>query len=136
METCNWPAVLVGGIVPMIVGFIWYHKALFGSAWMKSLGFTEEDLKGGNMAMIFGVSFLVALLIAYFIQMYIGFHAPEEQTFTHSAFHGMMFAVMIAVPVLISNSLFEKKNWTNILINAAYWTVTFALMGGVMSFFF
>ena len=80
----NWLALVVGALVPMVLGFIWYNKALFGNAWMKSIGKTAEDLKGGNMVMIFGVSFLLAGVLAYTMVEYMGYHQPEDQNLVHA----------------------------------------------------
>ena len=131
----NWIAIIVGALVPMVLGFIWYNKALFGNAWMKSIGKTEEDLKKGNMGMIFGVSFLLAAVLAYTMAEYMGYHKPEDQTFIHGMFHGARLALMVAAPVLITNSLFEHRNWTNIFINLFYWVLAIALIGGVVTLF-
>lgn len=136
MEGTNWLSIVVGALVPMVVGFIWYHPRVFGNAWMTSIGKTEEDLESGNMAVTMGVSYLLSAMLAYMLSMYVGFHDPAEQVFTHGAFHGGMLAVFVGVPVLATNSLFEQKNWTNIIINAVYWIITVALMGGVITFFF
>lgn len=138
-------AIIVGALVPMFVGFIWYSKALFGNAWMQSIGKTEEDIQQGNMALTFGVSFIMALVLSFFMFGFLGFHdvlmpllfpdEPFTHGFKHGLYHGGLFGVMIALPVLVTNSLFEQKNWTNIGINAVYWVVTMALMGGVISLF-
>lgn len=132
MENLNWLCILVGALVPMVMGMIWYSPALFGKPWMNSINKTEEDLKKSNMPVILGISFVLSCLVAYYITMLVGYHGPEEQTFLHGGFHAVMFCVMIALPVLITNSLFEQKSWTNIGINAVYWLVTFGLMGGVI----
>lgn len=59
------PLILfAAGLIPLAVGFIWYGS-LFGKAWMKVNGFTEESLEGGNMAMIFGVSYLLGVVLAF-----------------------------------------------------------------------
>ncbi|MFN0034278.1 MAG: DUF1761 domain-containing protein [Saprospiraceae bacterium] len=63
--TVNPWAVLVAALVPAIVGFLWYNPKLFGNAWMKSAGLTEEKMKSANMTVIFGVSFLMSLMLAY-----------------------------------------------------------------------
>ena len=61
----NFIAVFVAALIPMALGFAWYHPKVLGAAWMKECGFTEEDLKGGNMGIIFGVSFILSLLLAF-----------------------------------------------------------------------
>jgi hypothetical protein len=66
---------------------------------------------------------------------YMGYHEPAEQTFKHGAFHGMLLSLMTAIPVLISNSLFEQRGATNILINSAYWVVAISLIRGVVTLF-
>ena len=88
------------------------------------------------MALTFGVSYLMSALMAYLFSQYIGYHDAAEQVFTHGAFHAGQLAVLVGIPILVTNSLFEQRNWTNILINGAYWIITASLMGGVITFFF
>ena len=53
--------------LPIIVGFIWYGP-LFKNAWMKEVGFTDESMKGSNMALIFGLSYVLSFLMAFILQ--------------------------------------------------------------------
>ena len=64
----NFLVVLGAALVPMVVGFIWYHKKVFGTAWMKAAGVTEESAQGANMALIFGVTFVLSILLAFTLQ--------------------------------------------------------------------
>ena len=64
----NWLAVLVAALVPTLIGFIWY-SLLFEKAWMKASGMTEEKIKGGNMPVIFGVSFLLSIMLAMYMNV-------------------------------------------------------------------
>ncbi len=64
--TINWLAILVSALVPMLLGFIWYHPKVMGKVWMDACGFKEEDMKSSsNMGLIFGISFLMSLLLAF-----------------------------------------------------------------------
>jgi hypothetical protein len=65
----NYLAVLVAALVPLVMGFIWYNPKVLGNAWMKAAGLDEEKLKGANMAVIFGLSFVFSFLLAFFSQM-------------------------------------------------------------------
>ena len=59
--------IFLAALIPMAVGFLWYNPKTLGNAWMQAAGLTPEILKGGNMAVIFGVSFLFALLLSAFM---------------------------------------------------------------------
>jgi len=59
-----------------LIGGLWYSPAVFGKAWMRENGFTEESMKGGNMIKIFGLTFLLALISAVNLAMFMG---PENK---------------------------------------------------------
>jgi hypothetical protein len=67
------------------------------------------------------------------INAFLSKYGQEFKTFKHGAFHGFMSAIFIILPVIGTNALFEGKTWRYILINAGYWAVSFALMGGIVS---
>ncbi len=59
--------IALAALVPLFVGFIWYNPKVLGNAWMKSAGLSEEQLKGANMPLIFGFSYLFAFMLAMFL---------------------------------------------------------------------
>mgnify|MGYP000031247068 CR=1 FL=1 len=52
----------VASLVTLLIGFIWYHPNVFGTAWMRAEGLTDEELKKGNMALIFGLTSLLSFI--------------------------------------------------------------------------
>ncbi len=70
MET-NFLAIIGAAVIPMIIGFVWYGPMLFQKAWMKEMNFTQKDLEGGNVLLIFGLSFLFSLMLAFSLQMFV-----------------------------------------------------------------
>jgi hypothetical protein len=56
---------LLAALIPMVVGALYYSPLLAGNAWMKVNGFTEESLKGANMALILILSYVFALMLTY-----------------------------------------------------------------------
>jgi hypothetical protein len=54
----------IAALVPSILGFIWYHPKVFGTAWMNATGVTPESAKTMNMPVVFGVSLLMSFLLA------------------------------------------------------------------------
>jgi hypothetical protein len=62
-------------------------------------------------------------------------YGTNFRTFKHGAFHGTMAGFTIALPVLAVNAMFEGKGFKYIALNAGYWIVSMALMGGVICAF-
>lgn len=60
----NWMAILVAALIPMIVGFIWYHPKVFGNAWMKLVNLNLEEARKMNMLMVLGLTYFLGLLVA------------------------------------------------------------------------
>lgn len=153
----NFLAILVAAIVPLIIGFIWYGPMLFQNVWMREAGMTEEKMKGSNMAMIFGVSLLLSVLLAFFTQFlvihqfgamgmvgaevesalpsyqaFMDDYANSHRTFGHGALHGAMAGIFFVLPVMATNGLFERKSWKLTFINVGYWTLCLAIMGAIV----
>ena len=164
MQINAWIIPLVA-FVPMIVGMLWYGP-LFGKAWQKETGLTDEDLKKGNMVLTMGLAYLFSCFLAFglmsicnheigvmqFFASEPGFGEAEgagqkafesvlKMTthshigFGHGVLHGVIAGITMALPVLATNSMFEKRTWKNIWINVGYWILTVALMGGIVGAF-
>jgi hypothetical protein len=159
----NWLVIFISAIVPMLIGFIWYHPKVLGAAWMKASGLDEEKIKGGNMALIFGVSFFLSLLIAMSLQFvvihqthiysifandpemknpasaislyvkdFMDKYGNNFRTFKHGVLHGIIAGIFLILPVIGITALFERKGFKYIFINAGYWIVSLAIMGGII----
>jgi Protein of unknown function (DUF1761) len=88
MQT-NWPVHLLASLVPLIIGFIWYNEKVFGKAWMKAAGMTEEKIKGANMPVIFGLTFLFSLLLSFCYSAFADHWASFQAFFRPVAEHGL-----------------------------------------------
>lgn len=60
----NFYMDFVAALIPLAVGAVYYHPKVMGNMWMKASGMTEEKMKTGNMALIFGLAYVMGLLIA------------------------------------------------------------------------
>ncbi|MFT4780978.1 MAG: hypothetical protein ACJAZK_002179 [Psychroserpens sp.] len=152
----NYLAIVVAAVVPVVLGFIWYNPKVFGVAWMRAAEMTEAKIKGGNMAIIFSVSLVLSVMLAFFTNYLVihefgvygltGGHLDAAttqafldefegtwRTYKHGALHGAMAGIMFALPVIGINALFERKNFKYILINAGYWTICLTIMGSIIS---
>jgi len=79
----NFLFILLAVLIPVVIGFIYYHPKLVGTAWIKTTGLTEEKMKDGNMAIILGVSLLLSFLISTVMAIF-----STHQTDLFSLFNG------------------------------------------------
>ena len=119
-------------LAALVLGFIWYNPKVFGKAWMEDTGMTEEKAKEGNMPLTFGLTFILAGVVAYFLNQYGGYHGEEDQNFMHGMFHGARTALIFVLAPMVTNALYEQKSWRYMFINVAYWILTFAVIGGIV----
>ena len=125
----NYLAVIVSALSTFLIGGIWYSPIAFGKAWMRENGFTEESMKGGNMIKIFGVSFLLALISAVNLAMFMG---PENNP-TMGALWGFLAGAGWVATFVGTHYLFERKSFTLFLINAGYSVVALTIMGVILA---
>lgn len=59
---------LLVAFVPLFVGAVYYHPKTFAPLWMRESGVDESRLKTGNMAIIFGTTYLFSLMLSFFLQ--------------------------------------------------------------------
>ena len=155
----NFLAILVAAIVPLVLGFIWYNPKFLGTVWMREAEMTEEKMKSGNMAVIFGLSLLLSFLLAFFVQTltihqfgalgmiggdpaadgilpsfqaFMDDYGNAYRTYKHGAFHGLLAGIFIVFPILATNGMFERKSWKLTFINTGYWTLALTIMGAIV----
>ena len=73
LGTVNVFAVLVAALAGFVIGGSWYGP-LFGKPWMAASGMTKEKGAEGNMALIFGLAFVLNAIIAVGISVMLGGH--------------------------------------------------------------
>lgn len=120
--------VAAAAFASFLVGGLWYSPLLFGKAWMQANGFTEKDLEGGNPAVIFGGSFVMALAIATVLAGIIG----RAGSLVSGATTGAILGLGLMAAAIVVVGLFERKPPALLLINGGYQLVTMTLMGAIL----
>lgn len=125
--TINWLAIFAASLVGFAIGFLWYGP-LFGKQWMETLRLTESDIQGGNMAKIFGFTFVFQFIMAYCLAMFFG----NEVGLQEGALYGFLAGFGWVAMALGVNGLYERKSWKYIFINGGFWVVVYTLMGLIL----
>jgi hypothetical protein len=123
----NWLAIVAAALSSFAIGGLWYGP-LFGKAWMRASGMTEERAAQGRMGMIFGLSFVLQLVAAVVLAMFIGAEASIGFAVAASSSVGL-FWVAPAFGVVY---LFEQRSFVHWALNAGYHVVAFTVMGLIL----
>ena len=129
MPHINWLAVLTAAVSTFILGGLWYSPALFGRAWMSENKLTDAELAKSNMTKIFGLSFVLALLMAANLAAFL---AEPKTNASWGATAGFLAGFGWVTLGLATIALFERRSAKYVLINGGYMTVAFVLMGLIL----
>lgn len=158
----NYYLVFITATFPLLIGMVWYHPKVLGTAWMNAAGI-KADTPKPNILLLIGLTYLLGIFIS--LSMYqvtihqMGLYAMFQgnadamnpatelgktiaglmeqygtnfRSFKHGALHGSIMAIFFALPILGINALLERRGGKYILIHAGYWIITVALIGGVI----
>lgn len=158
----NFLICAIAALVPLITGFIWYGPLFknawmkemnFTEESLKGANMPVIFL----VSYVLGFMIALGLLPAVVHQMGIfstlagepGFsdqtgeafttfsslmetYGDRFRTFKHGVLHGGLTGFFIATPILAIQAMFERKSLKYIAINAGYWIITLAIMGGIV----
>jgi len=138
MSSINWLAVLVAGISAFVLGGIWYSPALFGKAWMTENKITVEEIRKGNAAKIYGWAFILSLLMASNLAMFLAdgpstcpANCVQKTDLAWGTIAGFLAGIWPFCGLAIIG-LFEHRSARYIFINGGYLLVALTLMGAII----
>ena len=123
--------VLAGAAAFFAVGALWYG-VIFAGPWQRAAGLSNTQLREGNMALIFALTFAFEMLVAMVLWHLLARTDPP-------AFVVMMMAVGFAggvmIPAIGINYLYLRKPLALFLIDAGHFLTGMAAMGAVFVWF-
>ena len=126
MANANLLAILVAAACGFMVGGIWYGP-LFGKAWQREIGLSDDAMKSANMLKIYGITFLFSVLSAVFLGHLLAHFGEMSMRSTMMISTGI--ALGFIVPAIGTNYLFGRKSGKLFAIDAGYWVAFYAAMG-------
>lgn len=124
----DWIAVVIAAVLNMVIGFFWYSKWLFGSAWIKLSKLNEKELHVD--AKTLAMTFVASFMIAYFLSLFEG--ALGVTTVTDGMFVGFLFWLAFVATTQISCYIWGKKPFQLFLIDTGYRLLSFLVMSGLI----
>ncbi len=126
----NYLAVVVGAIVNMIIGFIWYGPA-FGKAWLQLTGLRMENLDKTQLPKAYGLTFLAALAVSYVLSGIVDMF--QATTIGSGARAGlwMWFGFIMAGGAF--RYIFPFKPFRLFALDNAYQLVVFVVLGALFA---
>lgn len=118
--------VLVGALLNMIVGTIWYMPSVFGDIWLKEIG-----LKKNKMTTDMMISAMITSFICYMIVGYVLLQMPRA--FSGSIGDMVTSVIMLWVgfiaAIRLSHFAFEQKSFRLFWISSLHDLVGLLVMG-------
>ena len=134
LRNVNYIAVAVATISSYVLGFIWYHWAVFGEAWAKSLGLTKEEADNTEGL---GGAFIISLIGGLAKTLCIA--VLMVATGITGGVGGALFGAIIAI-ALISTSIAYHNGFARLpskltMINALHDIVELTIIGVIIGMF-
>lgn len=127
MGDVNWLAIVLAALAGFVVGGIWYGP-IMGKRWMGAVGLTEDDIKQGNMPVIYGMAFVFSLIASWTLAHTFATYA-QDLSFGIKVLTAFGVALGFIIPAIGTNYLFSQKSKTLFFIDAAYWLLFYTAMG-------
>lgn len=124
----NHVAVFVCAVMSLVIGAIWWSPLLFQKPWQAETGLSDEQLSKFNPVRTFGLTLLLAWVMAYNLAFFLG---SSGTTWRWGLAAGVLTAIW-AAGMFIVIALFEQRSIRYILINCGYMILYFALIGFIL----
>ncbi len=129
----NWLAIPFAGLITLFVGGLWYGP-LFGKAWMKEVGLTEEQIKeSGSPVTAMIKSFLASLALGVGLAIVIIWSGMPPGDWAGGAVVGLLMATLVVGGAVLPNYAFEDKTLRHFSIHLGNIVVSMALIGAMLA---
>ncbi len=127
LVSVNWWAVLVGMVVSMALGSVWYSQMLFGKVWQKELKMTAKEMGGNDPTSAMVGAAVLTLFQAVTLAVLIGSGEVME---------GVRMAALTSVGLVAAavgvQYCFEGRNLRLFAVNVGYIVASSVAMGAII----
>ncbi|MBA4385178.1 MAG: hypothetical protein C0410_10625 [Anaerolinea sp.] len=131
----NWLAVIVGVVLSMLSGSLWYNPKTFFPTWWKGIGKGDETPGGGkNMGLIWGLTILTSVfqVVGLAVILNVVAKAFGSVNIATGALTGALVWLFIIAPTNLTNKLFAGFPFKVWFIEAGSHLLNFVLFGALL----
>ncbi len=127
----NMFAVIVGILVNMIIGTLWYSPLLFGKMWLEMIGKGSDEIskKDANKSMSFAI--IPAAVSAFGLAFLVGI--AHADTVTDALLIGSLASVVFSGMSALNLVLFEGRSLKLSLLNTGYFVVSWNIVSVIIT---
>lgn len=164
MEQANWLILPIAALLPLILGFIWYHPKVLGTKLSQITGESPPNNRSiGKTALIYLFSLILSYILtlmtvhqvavfqlffmdpdladsnseySVFINDFMAKYGDRHRSFGHGMVHGAEAGLMFGLAILGITTLMQNKPFKSIWIHLVFWIVCCSLMAGLTCAYF
>lgn len=119
--------IIISAAASVLIGWIWYHPRVFGTAWMRMSGITPDVAERGKrrMPMTVATAFIANMVIAW-VMFNVGLALGIYDLVGAVVDLALWLWLGFVATTMLGSVLWDQKPVSLYLINAGYWLVSFA----------
>ena len=134
LDGVDWLAVVLATLAAFAVGATWYAKALFGAAWMKIVGITEDQAKNAvGMPLNYSLTMLTAFVSALVLNIAMVWVAIADPI--EGAVFGALVGLVFRLGGHVIHNGFAGRGHKLTLIDGGHDVVSLAAAGAIIGAF-
>ena len=128
----NYWAIAAAAAASFLFGGVWY--GLLARPWMAALGRTEAEIKsaGRSMPMLFAITIIAQLIMAWVLAGMIGHLGPGQVSFRNGVISGAFVWLGFVATALAVNHGYQGSRWSLTAIDGGHWLGVLLIQGAVI----
>ncbi len=127
--TVNYGAVVTATVACMVLGYVWYHEAVFGTMWMHLLGKKKDELGKPGPAMV--IMLIAAFVLSYVMAHFVRYTGATDVTTGLET--GFWIWLGFVATTGVGKIAFSGAPWKLFWIDYGYHLVQFMLIGAILA---
>ncbi|MCS3494533.1 hypothetical protein M2368_003565 [Arthrobacter sp. JUb119] len=131
----NYLAVIAATVSSMLVGFVFYHPKVLGTAWMRAVGHDESSLNGGS-PLLYAVPAIGSFLTAWVLAgaAWLSFSFYGRSFFANALIGSIILFVGFTATRIVVHDAFDPRKFAATgftVLNEAITIIVMAIIIGV-----